>query len=550
MFPARQTLQRFAVIIPLTYFAILMKWFYQVPGLTTDGQTYLQIARNLHYGIGLGWQALWFPPLHSILIAAVAFLPGAHDLQIAAGVVSVSMGLLLTVSLYALATQLFNRLTGVIATVTVLSFPHVVHLHASAEAEITYTAFLMAALALLLAAIRRSSYIFAAAAGVTFALAYLSRSEGFMIMVLTLTVLCVTKGIRFYKSLLAKLCMTVVILFFVTSSPYLLFLHHHYGAFVISPKLTYVSIWMKSKIYHDNDKGETRNDELWGLTPEGKLKWQQPTGVRELATYLMSHPAKSLAVYGENLVSHMPGRIPNASGTLHFPQVFPVYIAIFAVLASFLSWGQVSPQGKTVVFAPLLILLVLPVFTGGWCKYLVPYAPLLIIAATGGLYLLAERLTTYLHVPATALLTTMVPSMILALLAGYYLVIALQVPASSTSDFDIGRGKYTAEARNAGRMARERFGPGRNYMVGWNKMIYHLDGLWTPEPITTFTNMIKFARRNKVDFVVWENLDREVSDEELQNAGPGLHLVGVYRSREIVYTASFYELVRCESGRA
>src|SRR5512138_3387201 len=102
-----------------------MLFQFHLPGISIDGQVYLQIARNIHYGIGLGWQALWVSPLHSILIALVAYLPGAHDLQVAAGVVSLLMGIALTVSLYFLAATVFNRKVGILATIVVISFPHI-----------------------------------------------------------------------------------------------------------------------------------------------------------------------------------------------------------------------------------------------------------------------------------------------------------------------------------------------------------------------------------------------------------------------------------------
>jgi 4-amino-4-deoxy-L-arabinose transferase-like glycosyltransferase len=224
------------ILIPLIYFAVLMGCLYHQPGITTDGHTYLQIARNIHYGIGLGWQALWFPPLHSILIALVAWLPGVHDLLAAAGIVSISMGILLTASLYFLAAGIFDRKVGVLATIATLSFPHIFNIHISTEAEITYVAFLVTSLALLLASIRRESYPLAVMAGISFSLAYLARSEGFLIMLMTLAMLCATQGLRFYRTSLARLCLVILILFFITSSPYLLFLKKHYGAFVISPR--------------------------------------------------------------------------------------------------------------------------------------------------------------------------------------------------------------------------------------------------------------------------------------------------------------------------
>jgi 4-amino-4-deoxy-L-arabinose transferase-like glycosyltransferase len=395
----KRKLKHFAVLIPLTFFAGIMIWQYRLPGISTDGHTYLQIARNIHYGIGLGWQALWASPLHSILIALIAWLPGAHDLQFAAGIVSILMGILLTVSLYFLTTEIFDWKVGVIATIVVLSFPHVINMHFSTEPEITYTAFLLAALTLLLFTIKKNSFPLAILTGISFALTYLSRSEGFLVMVITLAVLCATQGFNFYKTNLARLCLTIVTIFFITSSPYLHFLKKHYGSFVISPKATYVLIWMKDKVYHDNDKGELNNDELWGLTPEGKLKWQQPSSIVDLVDFLMSHPSKSLSVYLNNLSQELPGRIPNSSGLLHFPQVYPIYIAVLALTAAFFKWGEYSMLKKAVLFSPLLILLILPVFTGGWPKYLLPYAPLLFISACGGLFLVAKRFTELLENP-------------------------------------------------------------------------------------------------------------------------------------------------------
>jgi 4-amino-4-deoxy-L-arabinose transferase-like glycosyltransferase len=537
-------IKRFAVLFPLAYFAIMMSCQYRLPAISTDGHTYLQIARNIHYGIGLGWQALWVPPLHSILIALVARLPGAHDLQVAAGVVSLLMGVLLTVSLYFLTTAIFNRKVGVMATIVVLSFPHISGITFSIEPEVTYTAFLFASLALLLATIRKNSFPLAILTGISFSLAYLSRSEGFLIMVMILSILCAAQGFLFYKTTLARLCLTVIIMFFITSSPYLSFLKKHYGAFVISPKATYVLIWMKSQVYHDNDKGELANDDLWGLTPEGKLKWQQPSGIRDLADFLMSHPTKSLSVYLHNLSLELPGRIPNSGGTLHFPQVYPLYMALLALLAALLRWGEASVLKKTVLFAPLLILLILPVFTEGWCKYLLPYAPLLFIAACGGLFLTAEKITAHFDNPRLRSIAYLAPFGITAILAVHFLSVFMQKPPGPRSRDSIARNNDYEYTRNAALMARQRFGPGRNYMVQWNKMIYHLDGLWTPVPITSRSRMLEFARRNNVEYVIWEYHGRDVSDEQLiGDVPPGLKLAGIYRSEDLEYCAAFYELL-------
>ena len=545
MFIVTTRVSRFAVFIPLAFYATLMSRLHTLPGLTADGQIYLQIARNIRYGIGLGWQASWVPPLHSIMIAQISRLPGAQELQFAAGIVALLMGALLAIATYFLAAAIFDRTTGVMASIVVSSFPHILDIHGNPEAEITYTALLLVSLSLLLCTIRRTSWMLAILTGASFSLAYMGRSEGFLVMLLSLATLSAIRWIRAHSFIPARLCLIILVSFFITSSPYLYYLKQQYGAIVISPKASYVMIWMKSMVYHDNDKGEGTNDELWGLTPDGKLKWQQPSGIGDLARFLMSHPNKSLKVYLSNLLQEVPGRIPNASGGLHFPQVFPVYVAILAVLASIKRWGEDSDIKKTVLFSPLLILFILPLFTAGWCKYLIPYSPLLIIAMCGGLLLNAEWIATRYVTNHPRNIAYLMVLAVIASLVAHYLYIFSPKPAGPPSGEDNWRSIYTREAHSAARAARQQFGPGRNYMTPvWNKMTYDLDGLWTPRPLAGFDEVLRFAQGEKVDYIVEEVLDQELTNNELRMTGRGLKLAGVYRSPQIAYLVAFYELPR------
>jgi hypothetical protein len=540
---SEKNIQKLAVFIPLAYYAIVIANLYSLPGISADGHTYLQIARNIRFGIGLGWQALWAAPLHSILIAGASLLPGVPDLQVAAGVVAIVMGAMLTVSLYLLATLLFDWKTGIAAAMVAVSFPHILDSVSSVEPEITYTAFLIASLVLLLAAGIKKSFCLATLCGITFSLAYMSRSEGFLIMVFTLSALCATQGFTFYRTALFRICLTVVLFFFLTASPYLIFLKKHYGSLVISPKATYVLIWMQSQVYHDNDKGEISNDELWGLTPDGRLKWQQPSGIKDLASFLMSHPAKSLSVYLHNLSEELPGRIHNSGGRLYYPQVFPVYAAVLALVALFMRWGEDSGLKKTVLSAPFLILLILPIFTGGWCKYLLPYAPLVIISACGGLTLVAEKCRARITRQFLRKTVSLAPFGISAIMAGYFISVCTAGPPAPRNADSIFRSGDVANTRNAALMARQKFGPRRNYMLQWNKMIYYLDGLWTPMPITGYRRMLEFARHNKVDYIVLEYSGGAFADSMRRGAipPPGLSLAGIYRSEDFEYCAAFYE---------
>lgn len=534
---------RYTFLVPALFAAFTTLLWYRLPGLSADGHVYLQIARNILHAKELGWQALWVPPLHSIFIAIAGWFPFVPNLLVATGIVTPVMEVLLAVAVYFLAAQIFNRYVAVAAAMVTSSFPMLIGFGRTTEPEITFTAILIATLALLLATVKRESYPLACLTGVFFALTYLARSEGFLIMVMTLAVLCATERFSLRLLPLHRLCAVILITFFFAASPYLFFLKNHYGTFVISPKSSYVLSWMKSRVYHDNEKGELGNEEIWGLAPDGKLRWQQPSGIGDLVSYLMSHPGKSLQVYLHNFSLQIPGRIPNPSGGMHYPQIFPVYLALLALTAAFVRWGDHSSRAKAVVFAPFLILLVLPIFTEGWCKYLAPYSPLLFIAACAGLFSTVEWLGARFNSNYKRYSTTVFLLLVLAL-AGYYQSLFAEKPAP-LSTVNQGRGNAVDEAREAALMARRKFGPNRNYMVAWNKMIYYLDGFWTADPITDhYSKSLAYARQNGAEFIVKEYFNERPSDEEIAQTPEGVRVGAVYRSPRFNYTAVFFEVIR------
>ncbi|HEY6837882.1 MAG TPA: glycosyltransferase family 39 protein [Geobacteraceae bacterium] len=533
-------LPRLAVLLPAAL-SLCMLWRRPTaPGVTMDGVTYLQIARNVLGGKGLGWQALWAAPLHSLLIALTSYLTGIRDLAVAAGIVAPVMGFLLVLAVYFLAAELFDRRTAVVAACLTALFPQLLTISFSTEAEVTYTFFLTFAVALFTRSVMRRSYVFALLAGVSFALAYLSRSEGFLVMLLVLAAAAVPEGRQLLRGRTLRLSVVAFLVFVLTALPYLVFLKQHYGTWVVSPKASYVLIWMKSRIYHDNDKGEMGNEELWGLSPAGKLRWQEPQGFGALLRYLGSHPGKSVAVYLRNLSEEIPGRIPNNSGMERYPQVFPVYLVLAALVAAALSWGERSAEKKRLLFAPFAILLILPVFTNGWWKYLVPYVPLLLVAAARGIWYLPELVARF--VPSwnrgwrPLLLVTLVTGALLLRFQWH----ALAASSAPVANSEVSaRRSMAGEAKKAGEWAVRRFGPGRNYMVPWSRLVYYLDGYWTALPVAGIGEIVAYARREKVELLALEMGGEGEAPPPL----PGFELVDLYRAESYPYAVAFYRLL-------
>lgn len=529
------------ILLPIAVSLAVLWHNFTVPGLTGDSTIFLQIARNILLGEGMGWQALWVPPLHGILIACAAYLMNTDDLLRAVGMVSLVQGALLIPLVYGFALTVFDRRTAVTAALFSAVFPHLVWLSFYPESEITYTFLQTASLWAFFLAVSRRSYLLAASSGLLFSLAYLARSEGFVVMGIVLACVCIAQGKTLFRSPVLRICLVAVAAFVLTASPYLLYLRHHYGAWVISPKTAYVMIWMKGHTYRDHDKGEQENEELWGLNSEGKLRWMEPKGVGDLVGYLMADPAKSLRVYGRNLAMHMPGRIPNNSGMERYPQVFPIYFALLAVIAAYSRWKGAFRGERAVLLAPFSVILVLSVFTEGWWRYVVPYSPLLLMLASRGLWSIVERMEGRLSGWAGKA-ASLLAIVAIFLLCSYFLAVRELKKAPVNEDIAL-RGSIYQEQQKAAEHAVRAFGAGANYMAGWSKIVYFLDGLWTALPVGKPEDILRYGKSNGAQYVVLELGDNRLPNDYLARLMPGTQLAGVYRSRQLTYSAAFYRIL-------
>jgi 4-amino-4-deoxy-L-arabinose transferase-like glycosyltransferase len=449
------------------------------------------------------------------------------------------MEVVLVLATYKLAESLFGWKTALAASTLIALSPHLLSISFTTEPEIMYAAFLVVSLMLFSKALQQQSITYAGFSGVAFALAYLSRSEGFLIMVFVLGCTVVCQGRLFYRSPASKLCCIVLICFFTVASPYLLFLKKQYGAFVISPKSSYVLLWMKGREAHRQD---ALNPDMWGLTPSGRLKWQEPRGLSDLAAYLMADPGKNISVYFRNLSNELPGRIPYNSGMERYPNLIPVYLFLAALASVILNWGTLQKEKKTLLLSPLLIFLVLPVFTNGWWKYLVPYQPIFMLLAAKGITGWSSRLAGFAEKRSALTENLLIVLTIGAITFSYYSALhPRQDQQAASSTFNDLRANEAVVSKELGTLASQRFGPGRNYMVKWSKLIYYLNGYWTAFPLASYDETLNYARAHNVEYIVFEAKTLE-DMEQLNYRIPGLELVDVLTSQNYFYKLGFYRL--------
>jgi hypothetical protein len=226
----------------------------------------------------------------------------------------------------------------------------------------------------------------------------------------------------------------------------------------------------------------------------------------------------------------------------NYPQLIPIYLALAAVAALFLDWGALKKEKLTLLLSPLLVFFVLPLFSGGWWKYLIPYFPIVLVLASKGFTGWSGRLAAVVGNNQKQRAEVLIISSIVAAIAiSYYVALhpstkRVLAPFSPTSL----RENDAAVTKELGTLASKRFGPGRNYMVRWSKVIYYLNGFWTAFPVADHANVLGYAKKHNVDYIVYEI--RNETEMTVDREKPGLELVDVIKSDQYLYMLAFYRL--------
>ena len=100
-----------------------------------------------------------------------------------------------------------------------------------------------------------------------------------------------------------------------------------------------------------------------------------------------------------------------------------------------------------------------------------------------------------------------------------------------------------AEAKMAGEYGLQLLGPGNNYMISWSPLIYYLNGYWTARPVTSAAEQIAYARRNNVDYFVFDIQDSNFTTNTMMTLDPELQIVGLYLSKNTPLKVGFYRIL-------
>ncbi len=504
-----------------------------------DEPDYLYLAKSLATGGGFavaGHPELHYTPLFP-WVASLAFrLLG--DLKAASDVIYVLAGALLIGPFYLLVRRLFGRRAALASGILLALCPALNGwvLYWGTMTEPLYLLWVFTGLWFTWLAVEEGRVWHHLAAGVSFALAYLTRPEGssyalFGGIVLLLALLVQRRGRR--PRSWAALCGYAIAILLV-ASPYLMFLHRHTGRWTVSGKLGVTYDIGRAVLARDPAEYDRVTASLDSSGRE--IIWYSPERFqRDLLGELAASPGQALARVWANFRLFLAAWFDMT--------VFPTLLLVFVGLAWFRRpWDRRRAAVEMYWFAALL-----PVFAAFLpfhmeIRFFAPALPIALAwvgrgaVATGdwaadtlqalvGTRSLRARLRRFLEI---------LPTLMVSLAFAGLSVLAVRQGQKSV---DFGH-------RAAGLWLRDHAPAGSVVMARDLAIALYAEREWVPSPRAEMPQFLEYAAAHGVDYVVVDERELTVIRPHLasllnpEEAPSGLRLVYEYdgnKGRTLVY---------------
>lgn len=458
-------------LLVLAAFAVRLYFlqFYEV--ISADGISYITIAKQFITGKGLS-AASHYPPFYPILVGLASTL--FKDFETAGLAVSIVMGSLVVIPVYLLGTEFFDKRTGLAAAVLTLTWPTIRYWSTAVMSQATYITLLLFGVYFLYRAYRRNSSIFSILAGVSFACAHLSRSEGVLVFFAGLAVLAASTAIN--RDPPSKLLYLLLSLgaFFLVFSPYMVLLHELSGKWQLTGKSKIAIADALSEylgrpdIKHDPSFREIGYLDLFRLYPD----------------YIRTNYLKNLATC--------------------WREMLPVYGWVLAAVGAV---AGISRREKVIerayLFATFVPLAVIVVFFFIGPEYTQPYLPVLFLFTGNGLFQVETWFVRAIQGGGQAVAARYgwyIPLLLVMLYGGWN--VAREIPADRNVPYDYTRDGGRLDDKHVGMRLRTILPAKAVLMTRSGRIGFYSLREYVLPPQTDYAGIIDFARKNRVTHLV------------------------------------------------
>jgi 4-amino-4-deoxy-L-arabinose transferase-like glycosyltransferase len=467
--------------------------------ISADGTAYVGVARGLRNLDFSGLASYGFYPV--LVWLAGMIIP---DLETAGRIVSVIFGALLCVPVYLLGMELFSRKTAVAACAVMIAWPSLRHWSCEVMTQSTYIALAFAGIYCVWRMMRSASIMDASLAGFFLGLAYVTRTEAILLVVL-LPLLLLVACRRELKARVPVLAVYAAVIAVIASANILL-VHHSTGTWQLASKTSVALIDAIAYIRQIPDLNY--------------IPGVQPTSYLEI---LLEFPSFILANTGKNIVQLLKTLMP-------FP-FWGLLVIGFAV-------GGFSPQRNLIrafLLAACTPLAVIVVYYYVGPEYTQPYIPVILLFCAEGLRVTENFAVSRLRFTLPPVIEQWLPynpvTLAVALTFAAITVSPILLERSPATEYlpesDGGR----RDQKHLGLVLKNNLPPGK-IMTRWSRIAFYAEREWVNIPNADYKEIIYAARRAGARFLIVDgglyDIRPGLGDELFEPFVPGAFANGIY----------------------
>ncbi len=284
------------------------------------------LVENGRYAFGENFNmGIFFPPGYPLFVGIMNLF--INDLFLSGKLVSLIASLITIFLFYLIGREIYNEEAGLFAAFAFAALPLALKMSVIGQTDALFYCFAFSAIYLFIISARKDNILLYIPAGLLTGMAYLTRPEGILLLLLPFLY---SNGLNPFRN--KKQIMKILIvfsLFILVISPYMLFLKKSTGRFSLSGKssvATFIAEMKKS--YHDlmNSEGNPDYDRpVYSLNKEkNQVRFFDENNRASFAGFVVKHPGFFLKKYGKNIIEEI-----KILFKLLVPIMLPLFFAFF-----------------------------------------------------------------------------------------------------------------------------------------------------------------------------------------------------------------------------
>lgn len=288
---------------------------FEDPVAGTDLAVYSHLGKNFiesgKYFFGENFNmGIFSPPGYPLSIGIINLF--INDLFFSAKLVSVITSMMTIPLFFMIGKELFDDEAGLFAALVYAVYPVILIISVEPNTEALFFFFLFLSIYIFILAVKKDNFIMYVLLGISFALSYLTRPEGILLLILPFLRLLGFFGARppINKNYILKTSVMLII-FILLISPYLLFLKKSTGQFTLSGKSNNILLLSElggGKDYYEVvDAPDNLYDKAAFVLTEDKtslLEWDKKPN-RSLKGYILKDPVVFVSKYLRNVLREL-----------------------------------------------------------------------------------------------------------------------------------------------------------------------------------------------------------------------------------------------------